>query len=135
MVQLCRIQSAILSRLFCKPSISHEDTFLVREIEELDGHLIEWKEKLPSALRVDEQLVGVHFCATSAHCVLLHCMYYNTMLVIHRAALFGEVPLQSVQRAHPRMMAADIVCLNSARSLARMLNDLVRASGGFLIAG
>jgi hypothetical protein len=56
----------------------------------------------------------------------LHCMYYNTMLVVHRASLFGTPHVQINQRTHPRMAAADAVCLNSARSLSRSLTELVR---------
>ncbi|KAJ5759690.1 hypothetical protein N7520_006846 [Penicillium odoratum] len=125
LVELCRIQSNIISRLFCRPIIQDQDCSLMGEIEALDEQLLTWKERLPSAVRIDEQLAGMQSSAISIKFVLLHCMYYNTMLVIHRAALFGEAPLEPHQRAQLRMMAADVVCLNSARSLAQTVNGLV----------
>ncbi|PYI10265.1 hypothetical protein BO78DRAFT_426853 [Aspergillus sclerotiicarbonarius CBS 121057] len=110
--------------LFCKSVTQDEDTALVEEIGALDELLLTWKESLPQALRFDDQLAGVHSQTKSMGCVLLHCIYYNAMLVIHRAALFDMAPLQPLQQSQPRLVAADVVCLNSARALARIVNDL-----------
>ncbi|PWY80309.1 hypothetical protein BO94DRAFT_626109 [Aspergillus sclerotioniger CBS 115572] len=124
LIRLCQLQSTIITQLFCKSVTEGEDTALVEEIGALDEMLLTWKENLPQALRFDDQLAGVHSQTKSMGCVLLHCMYYNAMLVIHRAALFDMAPLQPLQQSQPRLVAADVVCLNSARALARIVNDL-----------
>lgn len=123
MVELCQIQSAMISRLFC--TAAEDNPSLIQEIEAMDQRLLSWKESFPSGLRIDEDLTGANTRLKSVGCLLLHCMYYNTMLVLHRAALFGEVPLQPHQQSQSRMLFAEVVCLNSGRALARTLNDLV----------
>ncbi|KAL4803982.1 fungal-specific transcription factor domain-containing protein [Aspergillus unguis] len=134
LVQLCQIQSAVVSRLFCRTDHEAEYPHLVHEIEALDGQLLAWKAALPRSLQLDEQISVAHSDLVLVKPSFLHCIYYNTMLVIHRAALFGEIPLQPHQRAQPRMVAADAVCLNSARSLGRLVNEMLIAPSSWPVS-
>jgi cytochrome b561 len=88
----------------------------------MDSRLLEWRTALPPGLQVDSDLVGSRPETQSVAAMLLHCMYYNILLVIHRAALIGSVQVK--QNANMRIASADTVCLNAARTLARMMNSL-----------
>ena len=133
--QVCVVLSAITSRLFSKAFEPSDEKSLLKQIETVDAMLLDWKRHLPEGLAADGDLFGIENDARSSGLYLMHCMYHNAMLVVHRAALFGV--LSGAAKKHPnrRLASADAVCLNAARSLARALTDLASTEASWPVMG
>lgn len=122
MIRLCQILSEILSRLFSRTSKSQVGDDPLQHVQELDAKLLEWKTALPGELRLDSELEGSQLAMQRIPAALLHCMYYNTLVLIHRAALIGSVQVK--QHPNTRIASSDTICLNASRALARLVNSL-----------
>lgn len=127
MIQLCQILSTIMSRLYSRIAESNDEHSLLKQIATIDKMLTDWRSTLPQTWRTDPDLMGADMSARSMDSVLLYCIYYNALLVIHRAALFGKLPT-SVKDFHSvRIASSNVVCLNASRSLAKYVNVLVNS--------
>ncbi|KAK5053842.1 hypothetical protein LTR84_001804 [Exophiala bonariae] len=133
-IQLCQILSTIMSRLYSRIAESNDENNLLKQIDTIDKMLTDWRSNLPQIWRTDPDLIGADMSAHSMDSVLLYCIYYNALLVIHRAALFGKLPTSAKDRHSVRIASSNVVCLNASRSLAKYVNVLVNcpASWPFL---
>ncbi|KIW18217.1 hypothetical protein PV08_02505 [Exophiala spinifera] len=125
LIQICRILSTIMSRLYGRMAESNDELSLLRQIEAIDKMLTDWRSSLPTIWTADPDLMGAEVDSHSRDSVLLYCIYYNALLVIHRAALFGKLPTIAKDYHNGRIASSDVVCLNSSRSLAKYVNVLV----------
>lgn len=96
----------------------------LQQVESIDATLLQWRSELPPQLQFDSELAG-NPGRSSTECSLLHCMYYNSLLTIHKAALFDAHSPEVKAHANPRIASADLVCWNAARALARTVNDMM----------
>lgn len=127
LIKICQILSTIMVRLFSRTANPNDEQSLLRQIASVDKMLLEWKNNLPQIWTTDPELIGADMAAQSADSLVLHCMYYNAMLVIHRAALFGKLPMSAKDQQNQRIASAETVCLNASRSLAKCINILTYA--------
>jgi hypothetical protein len=134
LVEFCRILSDITVLLFSKKLEPCDEAAHLREVEAIDRMLLNWKSALPQQLQLDAELVGSYPHSTP-ECLLLHCMYYNSLLTIHKAALFDKHSPEVTSHPYPRIASADIVCWNAARGLARSVNDLANSQSYWAIVG
>jgi hypothetical protein len=129
MIQLCRILSTIMTRLYSRTADSNDEQSLLKQIATTDKMLTDWKNSLPSIWNADPDLIGAdNMNAHSMDSMLLYCTYYNALLVIHRAALFGKLPDSVKQYPNNRIASSDVVCLNASRSLAKYVNVLTNSA-------
>lgn len=133
LIGLCIILSSITSNLFSRTIPSQSEDKIISRITAVDEELLEWKNTLPSELQPEQELAGIGTGMTYTGTALLHCVYHNAMLVIHRASLLGEKTIQMRTHENPRIVASDAVCLNAARSLARSVNDWISTNPDLLI--
>jgi hypothetical protein len=134
LVQICRILSTIMTRLFSRTADPNDEDSLLREISAVDEMLTDWKHNLPRAWTSDPELISTDMGPHAVDGLMLQCLYYNALLVIHRAALFGKLPAAAKNHQNGRIASAEIVCLNASRSLAKCINILTSttASWAFL---
>lgn len=130
----CRILSQISTLLYTKKLEPIDEAAHIRQVEAIDMVLLEWKTKLPPELQFDAELVGTHG-GSSAGCLLLHCMYYNSLLTVHKAALFGAHAPEIKNHPNPRIASSEVVCWNAARSLAGTVNDLINIKHNWPVLG
>jgi hypothetical protein len=116
-----------MARLFSRVSEPSDEDSLLHEISTVDKMLTDWRNNLPRAWTVDPELIGLDVGAHAVDGLVLQCLYYNALLVIHRAALFGKLPATVRDRSNGRIAPAEIVCLNASRSLAKCINVLTSA--------
>jgi hypothetical protein len=132
-IGLCKILSSITSNLFSRSIPSQSEDAILSRITAVDEELLTWKKTLPSELQPEQELAGIKDGMTYMGAALLHCVYHNAMLVVHRASLLGEKTIQMQSHENPRIVASDAVCLNAARSLARSVNDWISTNSDLLI--
>lgn len=132
---ICVVLSAIISRLFSRALEPSDERILLEQIETVDAMLLDWKRNLPEELAADGDLFALESDAQPCGAYLLHCMFHNAILVIHRAALFDV--LSDAAKRHPkrRLANAESVCLNAARSLARTVTDLASTCDSWPVIG
>lgn len=134
LVEFCRILSDISILLFSKKFEPCDETAHLKQVEAIDTMLLKWKAALPDELQLDAELSGAHV-DSSTECVILHCMYYNSLLTIHKAALFDKHSPEVRNNPNHRMAYADVVCWNAARALARAINDLANSGKNWAVMG
>jgi hypothetical protein len=125
LIELCRILSRVSQQLFSRGTSSQTEEEILARIATLDEDVLAWKQSLPSELQPDQELAGITDDVTLFGAALLHGIYNNVLIVIHRAALIGERSHEMKMHSNRRIAASDTICLNAARALARLVNELV----------
>ena len=131
LIKICQILSAIMARLFSRRASLDDNEHLLEEVAIVDNMLLDWRKNLPQACAEDSELLGADIAAASLSTVILHCIYYNALLVIHRGALFGKLPSSAAAQANKRIASADTVCLNASRSLAKCINVVANTAASW----
>lgn len=124
-IELCKILSRVSQQLFRRGTSFQTEEEILARIAGLDEDLLAWKQSLPSELQPDQELAGITDDMALLGAGLLHCVYNNVLIVIHRAALLGEKSHEMKTHSNRRISASDTICLNAARALARLVNELV----------
>jgi hypothetical protein len=127
-IGLCQILSSITSNLFSRRRTSQSEAAILSQITLVDDKLLVWKGTLPGELQPEQELAGVKDGITYVGAALLHCVYHNAMLVVHRASLLGGKTVMMRSHDNPRIVASETLCLNAARSLARSVNNWIRST-------
>lgn len=131
LVKICQILSTIMARLFSRTADSNDEQSLLDQVTSVDKMLLDWRNNLPPQWSADPELIGAEMTPQTLHGMFLHCTYYNALLVIHRAALFGKLPTALKERLNMRMASAETVCLNASRSLAKCINVMTSTSASW----
>lgn len=131
LVKICQILSTIMARLFSRTADSNDEQSLLDQVTSVDKMLLDWRNGLPPQWSADPELIGAEMTPQALHGMFLHCTYYNALLVIHRAALFGKLPTALRGQLNMRMASAETVCLNASRSLAKCINVMTSTSASW----
>jgi hypothetical protein len=124
-IELCKILSRVSQQLFSRGTSSQPEEEILARIATLDEDVLAWKQSLPNELQPDQELAGIADDISLLGAALLHCVYNNVLIVIHRAALLGEKSHEMKMHSNRRIATSDTICLNAARALARLVNELV----------
>ena len=124
-IELCKILSRVSQQLFSRGTSFQTEEEILARIAGLDEDLLAWKQSLPTELQPDQELAGITDDMSLLGAALLHCVYNNVLIVIHRAALLGEKSHEMKTHSNRRIAASDTICLNAARALARLVNELL----------
>lgn len=120
-----------MSRLFSRTAQSNDEQSLLDSVTSVDKMLLDWRNSLPPQWSADPELMGADLDQDTLHSLILHCTYYNALLVIHRAALFGKMPAAVKEQLSMRMASAETVCLNASRALAKCINVMAGTSASW----
>ncbi|CAH0026359.1 unnamed protein product [Clonostachys rhizophaga] len=135
--KLAKTLSNISCKLFRRDVRSVDNSELVKRILAADRDLLSWRDSLPENLQPDREpyALGDEVCETGSG--MLHCVYYNALVIIHRASLVSTAGKVQVMKKHMdrRISASDDICLGAARSLVRTVNNLVIERRSFRIPG
>ncbi|KAL1890764.1 hypothetical protein Sste5346_008089 [Sporothrix stenoceras] len=129
-IRLAKALSSISRSLFNRTASHLSIDELLHRIAVADDDLLAWRSSLPDNLQPDrEPLYGRRHqdAVAETGSEMLHCVYYNALVIIHRASLVFMATQPVILQSHPnmRMSASDAVCLGAARALIRSANHLI----------
>ncbi|CAK7235545.1 hypothetical protein SBRCBS47491_009329 [Sporothrix bragantina] len=129
-IRLAQALSSISLKLFNRTASHLGTDELLHRIAVADNDLLAWRGSLPEHLQPDREPLYARRhqdAVAETGSEMLHCVYYNALVIIHRASLVFMTTQPSILQSHPnmRMAASDAVCLAAARALVRSANHLV----------
>ncbi|KZV61667.1 hypothetical protein PENSPDRAFT_618889 [Peniophora sp. CONT] len=123
MIKLSQIHGLALRTLYASAKARTHYNFQgqdwnTRTTAHLDSLLNNWENSVPDHLRWDSNRANDLFFCQSAH---LYVQYHEIRIMVHRQSLVGLQPT-------PMLSSALTICMNSARSLVRLMCALLRRS-------
>lgn len=133
-VGLAEFQGQISHHLYDYEPGMRSTAQLLLDTAKLDAALLAWTNEIPSSFRPGSDMSGYSQDAhAAAH---LSMQYHQTMIALHRAALVAptatferEISTHCPDQASlSRLRKGESICVNSARSIARLAVELVDSS-------
>ncbi|OGM43691.1 hypothetical protein ABOM_008801 [Aspergillus bombycis] len=129
-INLSRIASEIYSELYSARSRRYPALKRFRTISELDTKLQEWRRSLPADVQPGKPLVCSKENVRQA--ITLHLEYFNCLATLHRCWAFQDQLTEYDELRHDmarqgcgdigdRVYTGHMICLDSARNVARLL--------------
>ncbi|KAI6355262.1 hypothetical protein MCOR25_008276 [Pyricularia grisea] len=138
LINLCKVMSLISSNLYSRDVAECSEEELLARISQAERQLRGWAETLPDGLRPGraESLLAAFEAQPASPQFgsrVLHCMYHNALLTIHRASLLSCANMSSesaqkmaaAARPDARIVASANACLSAAAGLARSVDEFV----------
>lgn len=138
LINLCKVLSLISSNLYSRDVAECSEEELLARISQAERQLRGWAETLPDGLRPGraESLLAAFESQPASPQFgsrVLHCMYHNALLTIHRASLLscanmsseGAQKMAAAARPDARIVASANACLSAAAGLARSVDEFV----------
>lgn len=129
-IRLAKALSSISRSLFNRTASHLGIEELLHRVETADADLLTWRSSLPDHLQPDREPLYARRrqdAVAETGSEMLHCVYYNALVIIHRASFVFMATQPELLQSHPnmRIAASDAVCLGAARAMIRSANHLV----------
>lgn len=99
------------------------------KVGELDMALLKWRDEIPMEYRPDQEILADHEMYQAI--AMLHLQYFNILRAIHWTSFSTSQQYGSALSSHsnPRIRASEAICVASARSFVKILNDMSHELG------
>jgi len=118
------VQLAQIENSFCTLFSSTETvTSRVDKVGDLDTALGKWRDEIPIEYRPDQEILADHEIYQSI--AMIHLQYFNILRAIHWTLLSSVRHYEFTLSSHvnPRIRSSEAICVASARSFVKTLNE------------
>ncbi|TVY19579.1 putative transcriptional regulatory protein [Lachnellula arida] len=93
------------------------------KVGDLDTALRRWRDEIPMEYRPDQEILADHEMYQSI--AMIHLQFFNILRALHWASLSSAKHDVSALNSHqnPRIRSSEAICVASARSFVKILND------------
>jgi hypothetical protein len=123
-IYLWHVKLARVKNSFCLLSSTTESAWSrINALGAIDTALVRWRDEIPLEYRPDQEILAS--AEAYRFIAMLHLQYFDVLRAIHWTSVISARQAGVTLDSHlnPRIRASQAICVNSARSFVKILNE------------